>query len=90
MEQKSKRERLLWAQFDALQMGSGWDETDVAKPQILIEDVYGDSHPGSVHLCALAEQAKYGVFETGGFPAQFHTTDICDGCAQGQDRKSVV
>ena len=90
MEQKSKRERLLWAQFDALQMGSGWDETDVAKPQILIEDVYGDSHPGSVHLCALAEQAKYGVFETGGFPAQFHTTDICDGCAQGHDGMNYI
>ena len=82
MEQKSKRERLLWAQFDALEMGSGWDDTDVTKPQIMIEDVYGDSHPGSVHLHQLAEQAKYGVFEKGGYPAQYHTTDICDGCAQ--------
>ena len=90
MEQKSKRERLLWAQFDALEMGSGWDDTDVTKPQIMIEDVYGDSHPGSVHLHQLAEQAKYGVFETGGYPAQYHTTDICDGCAQGHDGMNVV
>ena len=90
MEQKSKRERLLWAQFDALEMGSGWDYTDVTKPQIMIEDVYGDSHPGSVHLHQLAEQAKYGVFEKGGYPAQYHTTDICDGCAQGHDGMNVV
>ena len=90
MEQKSKRERLLWAQFDALEMGSGWDDTDVTKPQIMIEDVYGDSHPGSVHLHQLAEQAKYGVFEKGGYPAQYHTTDICDGCAQGHYGMNVV
>ena len=28
MQQKSAPQRLLWAQFDALQMGSGWDEED--------------------------------------------------------------
>ena len=83
--QKSSPERKLWAQYDALQLGSGWDERDITKPQILIEDVYGDSHPGSIHLNQLTEQAKFGVFECGGFPAQFHATDICDGCAQGHD-----
>ena len=46
MEQRSKDERELWAQFDALELGSGWTEDDIRKPQILIEDVYGDSHPG--------------------------------------------
>ncbi len=88
--QKSRRERNLWAQFDALQLGSGWDEADIDKPQIIIEDVYGDSHPGSVHLAQLTEQVKYGVFEKGGFPAEFHTTDICDGCAQGHDGMNMV
>ena len=34
--QKSAPQRLLWAQFDALQMGSGWDEEDITKPQILL------------------------------------------------------
>lgn len=90
MKQKSIGERQLWAQFDALQLGSGWDEKDITKPQILIEDVYGDSHPGSTHLNKLSEQAKYGVFECGGFPAQFHTTDICDGCAQGHDGMNYI
>ena len=60
---KSAPQRLLWAQFDALQMGSGWDEEDIKKPQIMLEDVFGDSHPGSTHLAGLMEQAKYGVFE---------------------------
>ncbi|ABR46729.1 Dihydroxy-acid dehydratase [Alkaliphilus metalliredigens QYMF] len=90
IKQKSASERLLWAQFDALQLGSGWDEEDIKKPQILIEDVFGDSHPGSVHLNKLTEQVKYGVFETGGFPAQFHATDICDGCAQGHDGMNYI
>ena len=45
IQQKSARERLLWAQFDALQMGCGWDEEGIKKPQILLEDVFGDSHP---------------------------------------------
>ena len=34
MRQKSEKERLWWAQFNALEMGSGWDDTDIAKPQI--------------------------------------------------------
>ena len=58
--QKSAPERSLWAQFDALQLGMDWDESDIVKPQILIEDVFGDSHPGSKHLDKLAEQAKIG------------------------------
>ena len=60
MEQRSRRERLLWAQFDALELGSGWSEEDIEKPQILIEDVYGDSHPGSVHLNQLTDQVRWG------------------------------
>lgn len=90
MKQKSAKERLLWAQFNALEMGSGWDDTDINKPQILIEDVYGDSHPGSVHLHELSRQAEIGVFEKGGFPAHYHATDVCDGCAQGHDGMNIV
>ncbi|WP_326910852.1 dihydroxy-acid dehydratase [Sedimentibacter sp. MB31-C6] len=90
IKQKSAPERKQWAQFDALQLGTKMDEDDIKKPQILIDDVYGDSHPGSVHLNKITEQVKYGVFETGGFPAQYHATDICDGCAQGHDGMNYV
>ena len=57
IQQKSAPQRLYWAQLDALNMGSGWDEEDITKPQILLEDVYGDRHPGSTHLSQLMEQA---------------------------------
>ena len=90
VKQKSSSERLLWAQFDALQLGSGWDEEDITKPQILIEDAFGDSHPGSTHLNQLTEQARIGVYEAGGCPARFHSTDICDGCAQGHKGMNYV
>ena len=90
MIQKSHDDRMLWAQFDALEMGSGWDDTDILKPQIMIESVYGDSHPGSTHLNQMVEQAVYGVYQTGGKPAKYYATDICDGCAQGHDGMNVV
>lgn len=88
--QKSAPQRNLWAQFDALQLGTGWDESDITKPQVLIEDVFGDSHPGSKHLDKLAEEARIGVYEAGGKPGQFHATDICDGCAQGHDGMNYI
>lgn len=88
--QKSSYERRLWTQVDALQLGSGWDEEDIVKPQILIEDAYGDSHPGSTHLNQLTEQARSGVYEAGGCPARYHATDICDGCAQGHKGMNYV
>lgn len=90
IKQRSAPERMLWAQFDTLQLGSGWDEKDIRKPQILIDDVYGDSHPGSIHLNKLSEQAKYGVLEEGGFAAHYHITDVCDGCAQGHDGMNMI
>ena len=90
MIQKSHDDRMLWAQFDALEMGTGWEDTDILKPQIMIESVYGDSHPGSYHLNQMVEQAVYGVYQCGGKPAKYYATDICDGCAQGHDGMNVV
>lgn len=87
---KSKDERNLWAQFDALQMGTRFTYEDTQKPQIMVEDVFGDSHPGSVHLNTLTEQVKYGVYSSGGVPCMYHTTDVCDGCAQGHDGMNIV
>lgn len=90
MIQKSLNERRFWAQFDALEMGTGWDESDITKPQIMVESVYGDSHPGSYHLNQMVEQAVYGVYEKGGKPAKYYATDICDGCTQGHDGMNFV
>ena len=73
---RSEKERFGWAQFDALQLGSGWDEEDIGKPQILVEDAYGDSHPGSVHLAGLSTQAG---------SDRRYDRDACRVCALGRD-----
>ena len=44
IKQKSAPQRELWAQFDALQLGSGWEEEDIRKPQILLEDASGGDY----------------------------------------------
>ena len=90
ISQKSKKVRQDWIQIDALSCGTGWDEGDLKAPQILIEDAYGDSHPGSVHLNELAEEVKIGVYQGGGRPANFHGTDICDGWAMLHDGMNYI
>lgn len=82
--------RKIWSQGDALHLGIGWDEEDIKKPQILVDDVFGQSHPGSAHLSTLAEQANIGVYEKGGRPANFHVTDVCDGWAQGHSGMNYI
>ena len=76
--------------MDALCCGTGWDEEDLANPQILVEDVFGSSHPGSIHLDALAEEVSTGIYQSGGKPANFHGTDICDGWAMSHDGMNFI
>ncbi|HEY8463946.1 MAG TPA: dihydroxy-acid dehydratase [Bacillota bacterium] len=80
---RTQKVRNRWRQFDALRLGMDWTEADLAKYQILVDDVYGDSHPGSVHLAEVSETVSKGVLESGGKAARFHVTDLCDGWAQG-------
>ncbi len=82
------RER--WVQFDTLCYATGWDRTDLEAPQILVEDVYGSSHPGSYHLHELTKEAAIGIYQAGGKPAHFHTTDICDGWGQTHEGMNYV
>jgi dihydroxy-acid dehydratase len=88
--QKSKEIRAGWVQFDTLCCGTGWDEADLKNPQILVEDVFGSSHPGSFHLDSLAEEVSTGVYQNGGKPANFHGTDICDGWAMSHDGMNFI
>ena len=90
MAQRSKKVRKDWIQIDALACGTGWDEADLTAPQILVEDAFGDSHPGSVHLKALANEVMIGVYQSGGKPANFHGTDICDGWAMLHDGMNFI
>lgn len=84
-ELTSQKLRKIAPELDPLRLGSGWKVEDLAKPQILIESTFGDSHPGSVHLLELAECVREGVREAGGFGARYFATDICDGESQGHD-----
>lgn len=90
VKQRCQDVRNLWAQVDALMLGMNWSEEDVEKPHILVDDVQGDSHPGSFHLDVLNDEACIGVYEAGGKPAKFHVTDICDGWAQGYDGMNYI
>lgn len=76
--------RILNAQGDALRLGTGWSPEDLAKPQVLIDSTYGDSHPGSYHLNKLVESAKNSVYASGCKPAVYTVTDMCDGIAMGE------
>lgn len=81
----SQEIRALAPEQDPLRMGMGWTVEDLAKPQIMVESTFGDSHPGSAHLFELVEEAVSGINQSGGKAARYFATDICDGMAQGHD-----
>lgn len=90
MKQKAKSVREIWAQSDALRVGMGWTEDDLEKPLIMVDDVFGESHPGSVHLDRLTAEINKGIIESGAKPSNFHVTDICDGIAQGHNGMNYI
>lgn len=85
MDLISQKMRRLSPELDPLRLGTGWGIDDLAKPQIMIESTFGDSHPGSGHLDKLVEKAKEGIRDAGGYGARYYCTDICDGESQGTD-----
>jgi len=77
--------RKVSPEIDPLKLSMDWTVTDLNKPQILVEDVWGDALPGSYHLKELSDMAARGVYAAGGKPALHHITDMCDGIAQGNE-----
>jgi dihydroxy-acid dehydratase len=82
---RSQNLRALAPEIDPLKISMGWTVEDLEKPQILVDDVWGDALPGSYHLKQLSEMASRGVYTNGGKPSIFHVTDMCDGIAQGTE-----
>jgi dihydroxy-acid dehydratase len=82
---RSQQLRSLGPEIDPLKLSMDWTVEDLGKPQILVEDVWGDALPGSYHLLRLSEMVCRGVYSNGGKPANFHVTDMCDGIAQGTE-----
>lgn len=72
-------------EMDPLHYGMGWTAEELARPQILVESTFGDSHPGSAHLLSLGEDIINGIDEEKGKANRYFATDICDGMAQGHD-----
>lgn len=81
----SQRVRQFSFEGDALRMSMDWSVADLARPQVLVETAAGSSHPSSYHLGELGAEAAKGVLQAGGKPAEYTTTDICDGVAQAHD-----
>ena len=88
--QRCAKHRAGWHQIDALRMGTNWSEDDTDAPQVLVEDVAGDSHPGSGHLHELTAEVCTGLWQSACRPARFHVTDICDGWAMGHDGMNYI
>ena len=85
MELRSQAVRKLAPENDPLKIGMGWKVDDLAKPQIMVESTFGDSHPGSAHLDQFVKEAVQAVNDNGGKAARYFATDMCDGIAQGHD-----
>lgn len=81
----SQRVRQFSFEGDALRMAMDWSVADLGRPQVLVETAAGSSHPSSYHLGDLGAEATKGVLQAGGKPAEYTTTDICDGVAQAHD-----
>lgn len=81
----SQKVRKISFEGDALRMSMDWSVEDLDKIQVLVESTMGSSHPSSYHLGELVAEAEKGVYQLGGKPAVYTTTDICDGVAQAHN-----
>lgn len=84
-ELESQKVRKISFEGDALRMSMDWTVEDLNKVQVLVESTHGASHPSSYHLAELVGEVEKGVFQAGGKPAIYTTTDICDGVAQAHN-----
>jgi dihydroxy-acid dehydratase len=65
----------------ALLRAVGWSEADIEKPIIGIINSFSEIIPGHMHLRAVAESVKAGVYAGGGVPFEVNTIAVCDGIA---------
>jgi len=72
-------------------LGIGRDDTgdadvrDIERPLIGIANSFNELVPGHMHLRAVAEQVKYGVYQAGGIPLEFDVIGVCDGLAMNHE-----
>ena len=61
----------------------GLSDDDFEKPFTGIANSWNEMHPGHIHLRALAEEVKKGIWQAGGIPWEFNTIALCDGLVHG-------
>lgn len=81
-----KRSQQVWegparAPHRSLLRALGLGPDDAGRPLIGVANSYNELIPGHIHLRAIAEQVKFGVWQAGGVPLEFNTIGVCDGIA---------
>lgn len=70
----------------------GMKDEDFAKPQVGIASSWNEITPCNMSLKRLAEKAREGIFDAGGFPMTFGTITVSDAISMGHEgmRASLV
>jgi len=67
----------------SLMRALGLTSREIEQPIVGIVNSFNEIIPGHIHLKAVAEAAKAGVYSAGGTPLEFETIGVCDGIAMG-------
>jgi dihydroxy-acid dehydratase len=71
--------------------GTGADIEELGeKPLIAVVNSYSELNPGHMHLRAIAERVKEGIFTAGGIPFEFDVPAPCDGITEGNEGMRFV
>ncbi len=81
MKSDTVKRGLERAPHRALLHALGWSKADIDKPLIGIVNSFSEIVPGHMHLRAIAEAVKAGVYSGGGIPFEVNTIAVCDGIA---------
>jgi dihydroxy-acid dehydratase len=67
----------------SLMRALGLTSREIDQPIVGIANSFNEIIPGHIHLKAVAEAVKAGVYSAGGTPLEFETIGVCDGIAMG-------
>lgn len=65
------------ARARSLLKSMGYDTDDLKRPRIGIANSWGETSPGHIHLRAVADAVKAGVWQAGGTPFEFNSPAQC-------------
>ena len=65
------------ARARSLLKSMGYDTEDLKRPRIGVANSWGETSPGHIHLRAVADAAKAGIWQAGGTPFEFNSPAQC-------------